>query len=249
MNKGAKEITEKLKSVNRTRVFEQAVEQIRLLIRRGDIPPGDKLPTEQELSAALNMSRSSIREALRVLEAEGLIETRQGSGIFIPLNIPKTSVKDVMNWLRQREESLVQILEVREYIEGLTASLAARNRSVELISELTTLLDQFSEIGKREGSSINLIDDIANLNTSFHLAICKRAGNDIANEILLHILPSFTESNKAVLYTSQTLKTQIQEHSNILEAIRAGDEEKAEKVMRSHIARVKREIQQISEGV
>jgi len=240
-------ITDKLKGVNRVRVFEQGVEQIRSLIEHGDIAQGEKLPTEQELCEALKMSRSSIREALRVLEAEGLIETHRGAGTYVPANIPNTFIKKVvMNWLKQRGDSLIQILQVRECIEGLTIALAASRHPPELINELSVIIGQLERISKQEKEEIDL-DEFANLNTQFHLAISSYSGNDIANEILLHILPAFSEGNKAVLFTHRNLKIQLIEHHEILDAIKVGDSQKAERIMRSHIIRVRKEVQKIRE--
>ena len=98
------------------RVFEQVVQQIRELIVSGELQVGDKLPPEQELERQLSVSRSSIREALRVLEAEGLVEVRRGSGTYITSSTGRNRSRDeVANWLEQREEFLVQELEVREF--------------------------------------------------------------------------------------------------------------------------------------
>ena len=72
-----------LKKVERIRVFDQAVVQLRAAILDGQYPPASRLPTEQELCDVLDVSRSTIREALRVLETEGLIEVRRGSGAYV----------------------------------------------------------------------------------------------------------------------------------------------------------------------
>jgi GntR family transcriptional repressor for pyruvate dehydrogenase complex len=245
--RGAQVVREKLQKVNQIRTFEHASDQIRTLIKNRQILPGEKLPTEQELCEALNIGRSSIREALRVLEAEGLIEVRRGSGAYITSNTTKilTSV-EALDWLKPRGESLIQILEVREHIERLTVSLVTRAHSKDLILDLNAILDQLIELGKQKKSKIDL-NEVTNLNTQFHLSISKASGNDIAHEILMHLLPAFSKSNKLILLMQLPLDRQISEHREIITSIQKGDPDRAEQVIEKHIKRILEEIQRIED--
>lgn len=234
-----------LHEVRRVRVFEHAVNQIRAVIESGDLKPGDRLPTEQDLSQDLDVSRSSIREALRVLEAEGLIEVRRGAGAFVA---PRTSWKDatrstVAAWIGQRHESLQQLLEVREYIEGLTARLAAASAEPALIQTLEEIVEEQASCCP-DGQDVDLI---AELDNRFHLAISSASGNDIADEIINHILPSFNESNKAMIFAGQRAESIVKEHRAIVEAIADQDGVEAERAMRSHIKQVQSVIHQLQE--
>lgn len=232
-----------LRQVRRVRVFEHAVNQIRAVIESGDLEPGDRLPTEQDLSQDLDVSRSSIREALRVLEAEGLIEVRRGSGAFVaPRTSWNTSTRSaVAAWIGQREEALQQLLEVREYIEGLTARLAAASAKTPLIKELRGIVEEQASCCP-EGPDVDLI---AELDNRFHLTISGASGNDIAHEIVSHILPSFNESNKAVIFAGQRAESIVKEHRAIVEAVAARDGGEAERSMRKHIKQVQRVIRQL----
>ena len=99
-----------------------------------------------ELSKLLNVGRSSVREALRVLEAEGLIEVRRGSGTYVTRNQALANrAMDLKQWLKLREETLEQVLEVRESIEGLTAGLAAQYSTPEQIEKIQEILDAISQ--------------------------------------------------------------------------------------------------------
>ena len=237
-------IIDKLQRVNQTRVFEYASDQIRELIKEGQLQPGEKLPTEQELCDALNMSRSSIREAIRVLEAEGLIEVRRGAGTFVNTTPKIQDAQEALRWLQPRQESLLQILQVRECIERFAVREAALNHPNSLIEELEQLVEQYSTILK-EGDRRTNLPILADLNTRFHLAICKATGNDIAYEFLHHLMKSFSVSNKAVIHIDFNLNHQVFEHKAILAAIKSGDPEMAEKAMRAHISRVYLEVKQI----
>jgi GntR family transcriptional repressor for pyruvate dehydrogenase complex len=195
----------------------------------------------------MDVGRSTIREALRVLEVEGLIEARRGAGTFVaPKSSWKTGKSDVAKWLEQREETLNQLLQVREYIEGLTASLAASVRPPELVSKLWETVDELSRMAGEHENKRDY-DTLADINTKFHLAISEASGNDIAHEIVSHILPPFSESNKKILFASETLDCQVREHHEIVQAIEAGNPEKAEALMRAHISRVRKDINRIME--
>lgn len=231
-----------LSRVERIRVFDQAVEQIRAAILAGQYPPGSRLPTEKELCDVLDVSRSTIREALRVLEAEGLIEVRRGSGAYVTEQLNNLATRgEILGWLAKREETVIQILEVRESIEWLTASLAAMSHSEELVAGLQGIVDQqWDEARKSDGEPD--INRLADLDVQFHLMISETCGNDIAHEIVTHIVPAFSEANRAVLWAGKKIDYSIKEHQAILDAIEAGDQMAAESAMRAHITRVRNDI-------
>jgi GntR family transcriptional regulator, transcriptional repressor for pyruvate dehydrogenase complex len=230
--------------ISGVRIFERAVEQIREMIINGSIAVGQKLPTEQNLSALLSVSRSSIREALRVLEAEGFVEIKRGLGAFVTSRVnTQKGAGEVASWLERHEESLEQILQVREHIEGLTASLAAANAPDEALAEIRKIVEEQSQKIQHilhEGDED--FDTLAHLDAAFHLAISRASENDIAHEIIFHIIPAFCEGNKAILYVSKQVGALEKEHRAILAALEKRDPAAAEKMMRAHIARVRSEI-------
>jgi GntR family transcriptional repressor for pyruvate dehydrogenase complex len=238
-----------LSKVEPVRVFEQAVVQLRRLIVEGTLAQGDRLPTEQVLGARLGVGRSSIREALRVLEAEGLIEVRRGAGTFVASpSLWRGARGESARWLGQRKESLEQLLQVREHIEALTSSLAASAASPELIGELRQNLEAQAAMGP-DLDETQSIDRMAKLDLEFHLAISRGSGNDIAHEIVSHVLPAFYEGNEAVLYVAGRLERLLAEHRDILAAIEASDAQLSESRMRQHISRVRFDILNLSKSV
>ncbi|HEX7974408.1 MAG TPA: FadR/GntR family transcriptional regulator [Anaerolineales bacterium] len=236
-----------LRRVEPVRIFEQAVEQIRSLIANGTWTPGDKLPTEQELGRQFNVSRSSVREALRVLESEGLIEARRGSGTYVVDSpAPGRSSRELAQWLVQREETLEQVLQVRERIEGLTASLAATLASGEDLAQIRAIVEEQARKIEEQGCEGDAcVEMLARLDAAFHLAISSASGNDFAHEIISHVIPAFNASNKAVLYLRQRADTMEQEHREILAALEAHDPAAAEQAMHRHILKVRAEIMAI----
>jgi GntR family transcriptional regulator, transcriptional repressor for pyruvate dehydrogenase complex len=237
--------SQKLQKLAPVRIFEQAVEQIRALISSGALTVGEKLPPEQELSKQLGVSRSSVREALRVLEAEGSIEIRRGSGAFISVRpAPGRNLRgELLQWLGQREETLEQVLEVRESIEALTASLAARSASPEALEEIRSIVEEQEKLSQGLNGNGDLgIDALARLDGLFHLAVSSAGGNDIAHEIIRHMILAFNESNKAVLYLGHRVEKMQSEHRQILAALEARDANAAAEAMRAHIQQVKKVI-------
>ncbi len=240
----------KLQKLEQVRLFEQAVEQIREIILSGIFAPEEKLPSEQELSKQLNISRSSIREALRVLETEGLIEVRRGAGTFVAARPFRGSLRsEYVHWLAKRKGSLKQLLQVRESIEGLTAALVASSGSDVVVEKLRAILQQQSTLIERDSESEEeIIDSLARLDAEFHLTIGEASGNEIAYEIISHIFPAYNQGNKAMICVGRRQAQMAKEHTRIFNAIEARDPSAAERCMRDHIARVRSEIQTQPDG-
>src|SRR5215212_9830282 len=118
--------TPTLAPVKRSRIYEHIVQQIRVLIEDGRWGPGTQLPPERELAERLRVSRTSVREALRVLEMQGMLETRQGGGTFVRSADTEALIAPLAAAILQGRREMSQILEVRELLEPGIARLAAR---------------------------------------------------------------------------------------------------------------------------
>lgn len=237
----------RLKKLEPLRIFEQVVQQIRGLIVSGELAPGDKLPTEQELEKQLSVSRSSIREALRVLEVEGLVEVRRGSGTYVASGVERKRTRgEITSWLEQQEDLLFQVLQVREYIEGLTASLSAVNATNEDLARINHLFESMKQTVQGETANLEVdINEMVDLDSRFHLAIGQASGNNVAYEIISQIIPAFQESNKAVIYVSDQVEETLKDHYEIKLAIEARDPKRAEAAIRKHISRVREDLEMI----
>src|ERR1700735_1877179 len=124
--------------VRRNKVYEEVAKQIERLILK-KLKPGDKLPSERELAETLQVSRGSIRDAIRSLELLGLVEPRQGAGTIVR----KTSVDSVKPFAaawKQRQEMVSELLDFREIIEPPLAARAARNVNIDQITTMERIL-------------------------------------------------------------------------------------------------------------
>jgi GntR family transcriptional regulator, transcriptional repressor for pyruvate dehydrogenase complex len=230
------------------RIFEQVVNQIRDMILNGVFHPGDKLPSEQELEKQFNVSRSSIREALRVLEYDGFVEVRRGSGTFIADYAERRNGRiEVARWLEKREDTLQEVLQVREYLEGLNASLAASKADKEKIASIGSIQEEYSALVKSEKADDDIdINELVRLDLKFHMSISEAGSNSLVHELVSNVVPAFQDSNKAVLYVGASSEKTMLEHKKILDAIESGDPAAAELAMRDHISRVRIELLNIS---
>jgi GntR family transcriptional repressor for pyruvate dehydrogenase complex len=231
-----------LRQVKPVRLFDQVVEQLQAGIVEGTWQPGDRLPSEAELGAAYGVSRSVVREALRALESKGLIEVRSGAGAFVAS--PHASFRaasEAMQWLATQRDSLRQLLQVRESVEGLTASLAASSLPQAVLAELQDIVRQQRLLARSHSN----LDGQVELDVRFHTLIAQAGGNAIAEEIIGHIVPAFCDSNRAVLYLKANMNQTLQEHQAIVDALAAGDALRAEQAMRAHVARVRSDIESL----
>jgi GntR family transcriptional regulator, transcriptional repressor for pyruvate dehydrogenase complex len=237
----------KLTGLKSVRLSDQAANQIQTLIMEGHWQPGQRLPSESELVKILRVSRSSVREAFRNLETRGVIQVRTGAGAFVsdrPFSFHASS--EAIEWLLQRQESLVHILQVREVLEGLAASLLATRVTDVTLRELREIVHRQHQIV----ASTQDIDTLSELDIQFHQLIARASGNELSEEMISSIVSRFCTGNRAVLYVSGTAEMSCEEHEQIIQALATRDSSAAENAIRKHIARVRDEIMRIpAEGM
>jgi GntR family transcriptional repressor for pyruvate dehydrogenase complex len=230
-----------LKPIKTKRIYEEIIEQIRVLVTEGHLQPGDRLPSERELAAQLNVSRASVREALSALEMMGLLEIRSGEGTFIKkINID--SVVTPLTWvLSMEKDTVLELLEVRKIIEGQAVALAATRSQAEDLRELEealTLMYEDLQTGQ--------LGETADLR--FHYAIAKASHNKILLRLMNAISDTMHQALKTSrirLYEGQDAPERLyQEHKFVLEAISKQNPEQARRIMLDHLAGVEDKLLQ-----
>ncbi|MGH3756730.1 FadR/GntR family transcriptional regulator [Actinophytocola sp.] len=224
--------------VRRVRTHEQVLEQIERKILDGSLRPGQKLPSERELVAALGVSRTSVREALRALEAMGIVEARTGSGPDAGSVITSQSTTALTNLLRLHialaQISLADLVEIRVQLERNAARAAASTHTPEDLKRLAALIDAMRATGE-EYREFNALD------AEFHVGITRISGNALAAD-LMQALRGAVESEMAAAFArlsdwrsvADSLAT---EHEGILRAIEKGDGDRAADLVADHITR------------
>ncbi|MCX4908429.1 FadR/GntR family transcriptional regulator [Streptomyces sp. NBC_00878] len=211
-------------------------ERIKKLIIDRRLPSGAVLPTEPELMALLGASRNSVREALKALQAMGIVEIRHGFGTYVgPMSmapmIEGLAFRTVAGHYRG-EDSLLQLLQLREAVEtGLIVRLAGRVPPDDLV-ELTTLVDRM-EAEAAEGTGL------AETDRAFHATLYRGLGNLLLSELLEAFWDAFHRVRTDLMGLPQDPKVTCRQHRAILDAVRSGDATRAEDTIREHFGNIR----------
>lgn len=221
-----------LEPVKRSRIYEHIVEQIHALIREGRWAPGDQIPPERELAERFRVSRTSVREALRALEMQGVIDSRQGGGTFVRTADTEALVPPLAAAILRGRRELAEVLEVRELIEPGIARLAAARATAEHSAELETLLE-------RQRECIVAGRSFVDEDTAFHYTLARAADNHILLRLHNVILDLLRESRQSYLHVPDRPQMSLRGHEAILGAIKRQDAEAAYAASLAHISEVR----------
>ncbi len=227
------------------KLSEEIVEQIKDLISRGELKPGERIPSERDLVALLGVSRPSVREAITILEAMGFLESRQGEGTFVR-SLTRTSLVDPLSSLVGEKDPRIlhALAEVRMGLESWSAFLAARRATAEELATMRGLLKTMEEQAKSGGWD-------ADVDARFHYAIASATHNTLQVHVLdaIHslfhttIMVALTEFYKKEGYIDLLLK----QHLEIYEGIAAHDPERARQKMLDHLSLVEEKMAELLE--
>lgn len=211
--------------MQRSRLYEQLVERLLALIHELDLQPGDRLPPERELSADLGVSRASVRQAMVVLEVQGLVEVRHGEGAILRERRPDAAVLSAVTAHRRL---LPEVIEAREALEVQLAALAARRRTDDDLDRIDGSLDAMADEIERGERGLNG-DEL------FHAAVTAAARSGLLADLMAEISAAIRESRVESLSQPDRPRQSLASHREIAVAIRAGDPDAAATAMRAHI--------------
>lgn len=215
-----------LKPVEKQRVAEEIVEQLRTLILTGQYAPGSKLPPERELSKRLGVNRASLREALKKLEHLGLVRIRQGDGTRVQNFMETGGIELVQHLLplagNGRPELIRDMLEFRRIFGRESARYAAVRATPEAIVRLEAIADKADR-------SANMLD-LFELDFEFYVALTQAAGNQVMG-LLINTVRDGVRSYMPMLSNLAPSAEMVRKHHrDLIAAIRAKDFEKAMRV-------------------
>lgn len=229
------------KNIKPKKIYEALADTIYEMIRTGQLKPGEKLDSVQQLAENFQVGRSAVREALTSLRAMGLVEMRHGEGTFIKefetdqINLP-FSTAILMN-----KEDIANLLEVRKIIELGSVAAAAKKRT---IRQLTAMEDALEEMKGSHGHE-ELGEDA---DLRFHLAIAEGSQNTLLVSLMNHVSVlmgvTMKETRKVWFFSKETSLDQLYgEHVSIYEAVKEQNEELARHFMKIHLENVEAILQ------
>lgn len=214
-----------LRPMQRSRLYEQLVERLLALIHEHNLTAGDRLPPERELAAGLGVSRASVRQALVVLEVQGLVEVRHGEGAILLETRPDSAVLSAVETHTRR---LPEVIEAREALEVKLAALAAERRTEEDLARIDSALDKMEQdIGRGERGLEG--DEL------FHGAVTAAARSSLLADLMAGISAAIRESRIESLSQPDRPRQSLASHRKIADAIKAGDSATAAEAMAEHI--------------
>ncbi len=222
-----------LKVVEKKRVYEDIVKQIREFIDEGRMKNGDQLPTEKELTETFKVSRASVREAIRTLESMGLVESRQGNGTFVIATSEESLVRPLATALFQEKDHLIDIFYIRQIIEPHIAEIAAENATPEEIKELDAIMKEHEE-------NLSLGSHVVTTDSAFHNYLAHMTKNGVLERLLHAIVELLTETREQYLQNQDREQSSLHGHRDILAAIQSHDGNAAKLAMRRHLSRIEK---------
>ncbi|WP_171102731.1 MULTISPECIES: FadR/GntR family transcriptional regulator [unclassified Ruegeria] len=215
------------------------VRQIELLILRGILRPGERLPAERELAERLGVSRPSLREAISELQAQGLLTAKAGSGIYVAEVLGSAFSPALIRLFGSHDEAVFDYLSFRRDMEGLAAERAARLGSDSDLRVIQALMDKMEA-----AHADNAAEDEAQLDAQFHMAIIEASHN----VVMLHMMRSmFDLLRQGVFYNRQMMFHQrttrdaiLDQHRAINTALQERDPKGARQAVEQHLSYVER---------
>jgi GntR family transcriptional repressor for pyruvate dehydrogenase complex len=212
-------------------VYAEVAAQIQRLVAEGRLKPGDKLPPERELAEVFGVSRTSVRDAIRVLETQGFVEARHGEGTVIREVPIDAIVRPLADALTASKDLVADLFDMRKMLEPPLARVAAYRATAEDVAALEEILER--QAAKVARGETGIEED-----TSFHYRIALAAKNQVVQRMIDVIMDLLRESRVRSLHGAGRGEKSLEGHRHILEAIRRRDPDAAAQRMRVHIEEI-----------
>ncbi|HLI70396.1 MAG TPA: FadR/GntR family transcriptional regulator [Ktedonobacteraceae bacterium] len=220
------------------KVFERVAAQIEERILNGELHSGDRLPTERELAEQFRVSRTAVREALKILAQKGLVDMRPGRGTIV-INSANEALRDSLGLVMKLQLGEVggsqNLIEVREILEVEIAGLAAA-RATE--KEIAALREAVQTMDK----SLQDADAFIAADNRFHEALAQATQNALILILVNSIVNLLSEQRKQIFMTPGGPQRGQIHHKNILDSVIKHDPEAARANMRAHLRQVRADV-------
>ena len=229
--------------MKRVSLVDSIVEEIKNKIINGEFKDGDMLESQDMMAKSMNISRPSLREALRRLQLMGLIDFQHGRGTFVKTLQPKDYMSPISAFLPIDRKSAYELLEARLFLESAAAALAAQKATDTDIRALADALDKM----QMAADDLN-VEEFAKLDVKFHLLIAKGCRNrimyqvvDILRGLLRKLVMRVFDKNRDQLKI--TFAQTMDYHRQIFEAVKSREATEARRIMEAHIKDVQKKLE------
>ncbi len=226
--------------ITRRKVYELVAEHLLGEMSEGRMKPGDAIPTERDLTQSYRVGRSSVREALRMLESQGLIRSL-GNGAFVVAGDRHLLNQSLRLLLALDEVNLHELYEVRKILEAEAAALAATRRSDEHLRRIEQTIEQMA-------AGLNSQELYSGADLRFHLEVAAATGNRVIMRVMDGIRDLLHRTLASVYQIPGSPARTLEQHQAIAHAIRTGPADAARDAMRHHLARVEQDIREVLSG-
>lgn len=215
---------------------DKIIEQIVDALLRGDLKPGDRLPTERDLATSFSVSRTVVRDAVKILAGRGVVEVRHGSGIYIAAD--EATVLERLDQVNLQDALLIDLFAVRKVLETKIASLAALRRTGRQVDQLREIVAE-ARLNAGDVAAVSLLD------ADFHLTLARASCNLVLIKLMLTVLDLLARSREQTLSVEGRIARSLAEHELIVEAVADMHAERAGAAMLHHLDSVEASIARI----
>jgi GntR family transcriptional repressor for pyruvate dehydrogenase complex len=231
-------VSPKFKPIKQEKISTKIAEQIKSLIKEGDLKPGDALPPERELVKVFNVSRASLREALNSLAGMGFLEMSQKHRTIVKSLVSGRMTEPLHLLIKDDLQTVFELIEVRKSIETWNAYHAAQRAKED---DFVRLEKSTESMQAKIEQRISVVEDDAD----FHLAIAEATHNKIQTHLMFSIYDLLKESLGGY-YESITMQDIYDQHCKIVAAIKKRDPELASRRMLEHLDYVESRVKEFS---
>lgn len=221
--------------IQNERLYIRIVEQIETRILAGNLKVGDQLPPERELGEQFGVSRTAVREAIKILREKGLIEIRHGRGTFVTNGTPG-AMRQSLDMLMKfgTTDGFASLVEVREILEPEIAALAALRMTDEHIATMREAIEIME-------TAFDRVETYVEADLDFHLALAEATQNPLIPALMDSIIDLLREHRKRIGLVSGGLQRGQTHHKKILQAVIRHDPQAARQAMQDHLLQVRQD--------
>ncbi len=216
-------------AIPRNKVYQTVARQLERHITE-QLKPGDLLPSERHLAEVLGVSRGSVRDAIRALEAIGLLEPRQGIGTVV-CNPQDTSADRLADALREKSKLVAELIDVRKMLEPHLVARAAQRASEDELKEMEEILD-------RQAAKVRRGELAVEEDSEFHYSIALACNNSAVLRVVDVLMELLRDARKHVFLGKGRQEKSLAGHRRILSALKRRDAKAAERAMDRHLQEI-----------